>query len=56
MKCGQNYKKNVKKYVTSFSLKFYGHMFISLKVISELQKKKQKNYAQKTKKIKQIAP
>ena len=36
MKYGQN---NKKMYVTSFSPKFYGHMFISLKVISELRKK-----------------
>ena len=37
MKYGQN---NVKMYVMSFSSKFYGHMFISLKVFSALQKKR----------------
>ena len=39
IKYGQNNKKNVKMYVTSFSSKIYGHMFISLKVGSVLQKK-----------------
>ena len=40
MKCGQNNKKNIKMYVTSFSFKFNDHMFVSLKVISILQKKR----------------
>ena len=43
MKYGQNNeKKNVKMYVTSFSTKFYGHMFISSKVIRVLQKKRKR--------------
>ena len=33
-------KKKVKMCGMSFSFKFYGHMFISLKVISVLQKKR----------------
>ena len=40
MKYGHNNKKNVNMYVTNFSSEFYGHMFISLKVISLLQKKR----------------
>ena len=40
MKYGQNNKKNVKMYAMSFSSEFYDHIFISLKVISVLQKKR----------------
>ena len=36
-------------YVTSFLSKFHGHMFISLKVISVLQKKKKNKGREKSK-------
>ena len=38
-----NNKKNVKMCIMSFSFKFYRHMFISLKVISVLQKKRDRS-------------
>ena len=39
-------------YVTSFSSKFHGHMFISLKVISALQKKRKRRDEKKVNKKK----
>ena len=39
--------KKVKLYVTSFSSKFDGHTFISLKVISALQKKEKEGTRKK---------
>ena len=54
MKYGQNNKKNVKMYLTSFSFKSHGHMFISLKVISVLQKKRNRRHEKEEKKKKVI--
>ena len=47
LKSGQNNKKKIKMHVTSFSSKFDGHTFISLKVISALQKKEKEGSRKK---------
>ena len=47
MKYGQNSKKMKKNVLPNFSSKFYGHMLISLNVISVLQKKKIEEMRQK---------
>ena len=51
MKCGHsNKKKYVKMHKTFFSSKFHDHMFISLKVISALKKKRNRRNEKKVNK------